>query len=79
MGRRQSHRHRAGRQISREWGTTVTRICAGAKINEKLSRGPLTVAKRDAFDLRADSNMTSPTTLLCLDRRFSALAGRDNE
>jgi hypothetical protein len=35
------------------------RICAGTEINEKLARGPLTVAKKDAFDLRVNINKTS--------------------
>jgi hypothetical protein len=53
----------------------MPRICADAKINEKLARGSLTDAKRDAFDLRANINMT----FFCIDRGFAAIAGRDNE
>jgi hypothetical protein len=35
---------------------------------------PLTVEKRDAFDLCADFSITS----ICIDRGFTAMAGRDN-
>jgi hypothetical protein len=75
MSRRRSRGRYVGRKTSREWDSGRCRIYADAKINGKLGRGPLTVAKWDTFDLRADISMT----FFCIDRGFAAIAGRDNE